>query len=463
MPSKPAEARSIGSQLVLRFTAAAALLLGCGLAVLYWIVIQHAFEEDNEALAEKLFAIRADLDSSGGPQLLSRELNTPRPRERVTYWVRALNSAGEIMAESPGMSALLPVATFPVAQNAVASVPKPVMVRTQKGSFALLAAREESGASTYTIQLAQDRSVDDQFGSNFGLLVVAVLAAGSVASVLIARSVTRQGLRPLGEITRSLERTGPTRLHERVEPTAWPRELRPIAIAFDQMLDRLEDSFTRLSQFSADLAHELRTPVANLRGEAEVALTRPRSPEEYREVLESSVTECERLSAIIDSLLFLARAEAAQGLAERTLFDGRAAIDKIAGFFGTIADERGVTITCRGSGEVHADALLFGRAVSNLVENALNFTGDGGEISVELKVEPAHAQISVQDNGCGIEQKHLPRIFDRFYRADTARSAQGNGLGLALVKSITDLHGGSATAESAVGRGTVMRLTFPNR
>jgi two-component system heavy metal sensor histidine kinase CusS len=180
------------------------------------------------------------------------------------------------------------------------------------------------------VQLAQDRSVDNEFTKEFGLVFLAVLLCGVVASAVVAITVTKRALRPLAEITQSVGRIGPTHLNERVAPTGWPRELQPLAVAFDEMLDRLENSFTRLSQFSADLAHELRTPVANLRGEAEVALTRPRTPDEYREVIESSVAECERLSGIIDSLLFLARAESAREPVELTTFDARAAVEKIA-------------------------------------------------------------------------------------------------------------------------------------
>ncbi len=384
----PTEPRSIGSQLVLYFTIAGALLLSCGLAVLYWVVVQHAFEEDNEALADKLFAVRMELIQSGGPRLLNEELATLRPRERVTYWVRLLDAAGATVAETPGMGNFVTKDAFPAAVATSTEEIDPHVVRPGGKLLALLSTQEEVGGQKYVIQLAQNRSVDEQFTKRFGILVLAVLVLGSVISALVARAVTRRGLRPLAEITHSLERAGPTHLDERVEPSAWPRELQPLAIAFDNMLDRLEDSFTRLSQFSADLAHELRTPVGNLRGEAEVALTRPRSPEEYREVLESSVAECERLSAIIDNLLFLARAEAAHGLAERTWFDGRSALQKIAGYFETLAEERHVTIACEGQGEIYADALLFGRAVSNLVENALRFSADGGQIKITLAVTP---------------------------------------------------------------------------
>ena len=188
-------------------------------------------------------------------------------------------------------------------------------------------------------------------------------------------------------MTESLKRIGPDRLDERLHASSWPRELQPVAMAFDTVLERLEDSFTRLSQFSADLAHELRTPIANLRGESEVALTRTRTPDEYREVIESSVAECERLSGIIDNLLFLARAEAANGHIERIRFDGRAAIEKVAAYFRTIAEDRNIEIKCAGEGEIDADPLLFSRAVSNLVDNALRFTPDGGIITIAVAVK----------------------------------------------------------------------------
>src|SRR5207247_9755691 len=172
--------------------------------------------------------------------------------------------------------------------------------------------------------------------------------------------------RPLGEMTRSLERAGPTHLNERVARTCWPRELQPLAIAFDEMLERLEDSVTRLSQFSADLAHELRTPITNMLGEAQVALTRDRTPDEYREVIESTIAECERLSGIVDNLLFVARVDAAREPIERREFDGRAAVEKIATFYRTIAEDRQVTINCSGEGEIYGDPVLFVRSMRNL-------------------------------------------------------------------------------------------------
>ena len=262
-------------------------------------------------------------------------------------------------------------------------------------------------------------------------------------------------------MTQSLGRIGPTHLKERVIPADWPRELQPLAIAFDDMLERLDDSFTRLSQFSADLAHELRTPIANMLGEAQVALTRERTAAEYRETIESTIGECERLSRIVDNLLFVARVDAAREPIARKRFDARNAVEKIAAFYQTIADERHVSISCTGDGYIHADPDLFERAVGNLLDNALRFTPENGSIQIALSEHDGDFEVAVSDNGCGIAPEHLPRVFDRFYRAESSRGSDGAGLGLALVKSIVDLHGGSASIQSQVGHGTTVKIIFP--
>lgn len=461
MSSKPAEPRSIASQLVVFYTLAAALLLSCGLGALFWIVVRHAFGEDNEVLADKVAAVRADLNAASGPSVLSEELKNVRPGDRTAYWVRVLDSSDRVAAETPGMNALLPPSIF-LNLTAPGSAPGPKDFRTAGRLFSLVTTTHEVAGQPYTIQVAQDRSADDRFMKQFAALLAAVLALGFVASAAIAFTVTRRGLRPLGEMTHALKRVGPKQLHERVTAVGWPKELQPLAIAFDDMLDRLEDSFTRLSQFSADLSHELRTPIANIRGEAEVALTRPRTSEEYRAVIESTAAECQHLTHIVENLLFLARTEAAEDHLQRTTFDGRAAVEKIAAFYEPVGEEQRLEISCSGEGNLFADETLFGRAVSNLLENALHHTPAGGKIVIAIANRGAQSEISVKDTGSGIAAEHLPRVFDRFYRADPARSSEGVGLGLALVKSITDLHGGSATVVSEVDRGTTVTLSFPS-
>jgi two-component system heavy metal sensor histidine kinase CusS len=461
MFSNRTEPRSIATQLVLLFTFCAALLLSCSLGLFYWIVVRHAFEEDNAVLADKLAAIRTELKQPDGINTLAQELKNRRTGEAAVYWLRIIDPDGNIVTETPGTDRLFPVQVFPSPSSSSAGR-LPADYRTGGRLFSILAQTETADDQSYTVQIAQDRSADERFRKQFRALLALVLGAGVIASALIAVTVTRRGLRPLTEMKRALERVQPARLNERIDPARWPSELRPLAASFDDMLGRLEDSFTRLSQFSADLAHELRTPVGNMLGEAQVALTRKRTPDEYRTVIESAAAECERLSSIIDNLLFLARAESAEQQIVRSSFNARAAVEKIISFYQTLAEDRQVEIACSGDAEIFADPILFNRAIGNLIDNALRFTPENGSIRIGIRTATNAVEISVSDNGSGIASEHLRRVFDRFYRADPSRSSAGTGLGLALVKSIVDLHGGSAQIDSKLGRGTTVALIFPN-
>jgi len=456
------KSRSIAWQLILLFTVATSLLLTCGLGLFYAIVVRHAFAEDNAVLADKIAALRTDLYESG-PNVFAKELKGRHAGEHTAYWIRMLDSQGRTYAETPGMDRSLPPEIFPPPQDSASIVGGLKDYRRGSKLFSLVAVNEESGSQRYTLQLAQDRSSDERLERNFAALFIIVLAGSVLGSAFIAIVVTKRGLRPLQEMTQSFGRIGPTHLKERVTPADWPRELQPLAIAFDEMLKRLDDSFTRLSQFSADLAHELRTPIANMIGEAQVALTRDRTAAEYRDTIESTVDECERLSRIVDNLLFVARVDAAREPIARKQFDARAAVQKIAAFYQTVADDHHVTINCSGDGQIYADPDLFERALGNLLDNALRFTPENGSIQIALSKRDADFGVAVRDNGRGIAPEHLPRVFDRFYRADSSRGSDGAGLGLALVKSIIDLHGGSAKIESEIGRGTTVTLLFPKQ
>ena len=455
--SKP---RSIASRLILFFTLATALLLVCGLGVFYSLTVRHAFAEDNAVLADKVSALSADFHESGS-NVFADELNARRAGEHPAYWIRILDPQGRTFAETPGMDRLLPPGIFPSGQNLALAVRSPKAYRTGAKLFSLVTLNEESGSQAYTFQVAQDRSSDERVERDFAVLFVILLLGSVLSAASIAIIVTKRGLRPLEQMTRSLGRVDPTHLKERVAPGSWPSELQPLAIAFDDMLKRLDDSFTRLSQFSADLAHELRTPVANMMGEAQVALTRERTAAEYRETIESTIGECERLSRIVDNLLFVARVDAAREPIARKRFDARKAVEKIAAFYQTAAEDRHVTITCSGQGQIYADPDLFERAVGNLLDNALRFAPDRGSIQVAVSKHSNDFEVAISDNGCGIAAEHLPRVFDRFYRAESSRTSDGAGLGLALVKSIVELHGGSASIQSEMGRGTTVKLTFP--
>jgi len=455
--------RSIAAKLVGLFTLAAAIVLACALGVFYWLVVEHALAEDNAVLADKIRALRAELQEPEGLQSIDQELKSRRVGEPTVYWVRIVDPESRVLTGTPQMDELLPATVFPPAQTLAWAFQHPKKYRAQTRLFSLVSVRDDGSGQSPTIQVGQDRSGDEQFQKKFGALLALTVALGTVASAIIAVTVTRRGLQPLRDMTQSLARISPSHLNERLTPLVWPQEIQPLVRAFDEMLDRLEDSFKRLSQFSADLAHELRTPIANLLGEAQVALTRERRADEYREVIESSVAECERLAGIVDNLLFLARAEAVDRQIQPSLFDGRTAIEKIGAYYQAIAEERHVTISCAGAGQIFADPALFNRALNNLVENALRFTPDVGEIQISIQSNTTQASVLVRDNGSGIAPEHLSHVFDRFYRADSARSSAGAGLGLSLVKSIIELHGGTVKIESQVGHGTTVVLSFPKK
>ncbi len=451
---------SIVFRLALLFTIAAASMLLFAMAAAYWVVVQHVGHDNDRYLTDKLAAIRAGILADGGASL-SRELTIVHAADKV-YAVRVIDQKGAVVAESPRMRGVLPVEVFPKAISRTGQRPNTTIyhARNQK-TFALITAVVDLGSQYLTLQLAQERSHDERFAAHYAALLTAIVGFAVVTCAGVAFLVTRRVLRPLRDLATSIERTGATRLHERVPVDAWPEELQPLASGFNKMLIRLEDSFTRLSQFSADLAHELRTPIAILRGEAESALTKRRAPDEYREVIESSMEELERLSAMIDNLLFLARAETT-GSFKFSRFDGRAALESICEFYEAVAQEQGVKMSCHGEAAMYAEPVLFRRAMINLITNALRFTPSGGEITISLQRRDGICEVAVADTGCGISSKHVPHVFNRFFRGDAPRNAQGTGLGLSIVKSIMQIHDGTVGMESEAGQGTVITLGFPD-
>ncbi|MEQ1682275.1 MAG: heavy metal sensor histidine kinase [Burkholderiaceae bacterium] len=257
---------------------------------------------------------------------------------------------------------------------------------------------------------------------------------------------------------------------ERLSIADTPTELVESTEAFNRMLDRVEGAFRRLTEFSSDLAHDLRTPINNLLGEAQVALAKPRSAAEYRAVLESAVEDYERISRLIENMLFLARADDPQAATNRLWIDLHRVLERGRGYFEMLAEERGVTLALEMQGaepvwqQVWADETMLIRAVGNLVSNALRYAPRGSSVIVSTRLhDGGGCTLEVSNEGEPIAEEHQQRIFERCFRVDASRagSATGSGLGLAIVKSIMDLHGGTATVISGPGRPTAFRLWFP--
>jgi two-component system, OmpR family, heavy metal sensor histidine kinase CusS len=376
--------------------------------------------------------------------------------------VRILDEQGRVIVETPGMDDIFVVQAFPSPLPAFdVSTVNGVDARGSNGRLFLLASqwvdirRPEAGKRL--IQVAFDRSHDATIIADYRRKVFAVLLAGLVLSVTLGFGIAKAGLKPLSNITKAFKRISADDLHTRVNSTHWPPEVAALAAAFDSMLGRLESSFALLTQFSADLAHELRTPINNLRGETEVALEKPRTADEYRAVLESALEEYERLSRVIETLLFLARADTRNTAVRLASLNVRKEIDALIEYFDALAEDKGIALSVTGNALLNADAALFRRALMNLLSNAFQYTPKNGKIALSVVTFRGGVEVAVCDTGIGIDKDNIKKVFDRFFRADSARPLhpQGTGLGLAIVKSIMDLHSGSVAIESSDRKSTV--------
>lgn len=286
---------------------------------------------------------------------------------------------------------------------------------------------------------------------------------GAVVAAVVAHRIAAFALQPLAELAACADEISTSRLAHPLPDRFMTGELRELSLAFNRMLARLGESFTRLTQFSSDLAHDIRTPLTNLLAQAQVALVQPRSNEQYRAIIESSIEELQRLSRMVDDMLFLARSDARQRTARLRRVDGAREALRVARYYESIAEDRDVTISVEGQCIFDGEPLLVQRAIGNLLSNACVHAPAGTTVTIECANRGDFAVIRVIDMGPGIAAEHLTRIFDRFYRLDPARqnSASGTGLGLAIVKSIMDEHGGECEVTSVPGVRTAFSLRFP--
>jgi two-component system heavy metal sensor histidine kinase CusS len=236
-----------------------------------------------------------------------------------------------------------------------------------------------------------------------------------------------------------------------------PRELESLVSSFNAMLARLEESFVRLSNFSADIAHELRTPISNLRTHTEVILSKKRAPDTYEENLYSNLEDLNRLSSIIDGMLFLAKSDNGLVLPAKEKVELRSVVEKLFEYYQLLAEDTGVKLQVSGHGAVYGDGTMLDRMISNLLSNALRYTPPDCTVSVKIESLGSIISLSVKNPGEEIAGEHLPRLFDRFYRVDPARregATNNAGLGLAIVRSLVDAHDGAVECVSGGGYTT---------
>lgn len=313
-------------------------------------------------------------------------------------------------------------------------------------------APDKTGSPQLTLLL--DITHHQHFLQRMQHLIWLTVGLSALATALLGAWAARSGLRPLRHISALASEISAHSLNSRLPEQNLPPELAEMAHNFNAMLGRLDDSFQRLSAFSADIAHELRTPLSNLLTHTQVTLTRPRPLEDYREALHSNLEELQWMAQLVNDMLYLAKADHGLLMPKREALDLAQEADLLLEFFAPLADDARVTLSRDGHGSLEGDRSMLRRALSNLLDNALRFTKAEGEVRIRIEEHVQGLSLRVENTGDGIDAQQLPRLFDRFYRADPARhqgSSEHAGLGLAITQSIVRAHGGQIRCESENG------------
>jgi two-component system, OmpR family, heavy metal sensor histidine kinase CusS len=462
----------IAWRLTFLYALSLSLLLATAAGVLDWILVSDMKRDNSEFLTVEMQSLRTLLkERPEDPQTWRDEIDREAMGSVLgyaRYYVRILDEQGNTIVETQGMGNVLDRSAFPRPSSTRVKKLQGITVRGMDGQSFIVTSQWVTLYRPETrkrvIQIALDRSQDEETIADYRRMAGLVLLVGVLVSATLGFLIAKAGLRPLAKLAQIFMRVSPDHMDERIGSVQWPPEIGDLGKAFDSMIQRLERTFSLLSHFSADLAHELRTPINNLRGEAEVALGRSRTVEEYRHVIESSLEEYERLSRVIDNLLFLARADTRNTVARLSPVNARQEIDAIMEYFEALAEEKAITITISGNALLRADGILFRRAVTNILSNAFHYTPRGGSVRVEIGRNNGSSNITVTDTGIGIDPVCLQKVPGRFFRTEKARAmnSQGSGLGLAIVKSIMELHRGRLDIESTPGEGTAVHLRFPD-
>ena len=433
---------SLGVRLSLLFAACtAAVSLIAGL-IFSRAIDEHFVELDHLAMSAKLAVFRDELRGLGSEQQM---------RRREAELLRELARHPDLGLRLNGPDGNLWFERLP--QPAHPGLP---------ANRELGAPLEPGNDASPRLTVILDISHHQHFLQRMRQLIWLTMSLSALATALLGAWATGASLAPLRRMREVAARVSANSLTTRLDASRMPEELRGLAGELNAMLARLEESFERLSQFSADLAHEIRTPLHNLLGSNGLALNQPRSAAEYQEVLASNMEEFERLGRMAENLLFLARAEQADAVLDLQVLSLGGVGAQLCDYFEALADDRQLRLENGFSGELRADQQLLQRALGNLLANAVRHADAGSLIRLRRHDEAGWCWLQVHNQGPAIAPEHLPRLFDRFYRVDPSRAEPGDsgGLGLAIVHSIMLLHGGQVRVTSDE-QATVFELGFP--
>lgn len=457
--------KSITFRLTLLFASASTVVLLLLGFLIGRSVEEHFEEQDMEVLSGKLELARHALEKVRSKKDLD---SLPQQLEDSLVGHHAL----EVLVVAPDGRTLFATtgADFPqtLLDRQILGVPtRPTVWKSKQGKpLRGLAARAQTGISGIppaVVAVATDITHHEHFMSSFRTTLWSVVVLAALLTGVLGWAAVRRGLAPLQAIKREAAGITAHRLNARLPTDSIPTELADLAETLNEMLARLESSFQRLSDFSSDLAHELRTPVSNLLTQTQVTLSKARTSDEYRDILASNVEEFERLSRMIADMLFLAKSENDLIIPNREPVDLAVEAEGLLEYYGVLADEKHIELGCVGSGVVRGDRLMIRRAISNLVSNAVRHTPHGGRITVRIDdSDQRGVKLVVENTGDTIPEEHMERLFDRFYRVDASRQylGEGAGLGLAITRSIARAHDGDISGRSDHGI-TAFELILP--
>ncbi|WP_435034294.1 heavy metal sensor histidine kinase [Pseudomonas neuropathica] len=455
--------RSIAWRLALAFALVCALVLSAIGVFLYRSLASEIAWRDDLALLGRLEQVRAllaDSDSLDALQARPRLYQNMLGNLDSLLLVRRADGAS-VIAINPRQRDLPTLNAIPREQT-----PQRRDVLTWQASdgaeLALLSGEAQGpNGEPLTVIAGKVLSEREQMLASYRLRLYLSVGLGALLAFALGLLLLRRGLQPLRQLSEAVRGIDLRSLDQRLPAAGTPTELLEPVQALNGMLTRLDDSVQRLSQFSADLAHEIRTPLHTLLASNGQALNHPRSTEEYQEVLASNMEEFERLKRMAENLMFLARAEQAERALNLQTLDLQGVGSELCDYFEALADDRNLRLENQLHGELLADQQLLQRALGNLLANAVRHADSGTLISLHRRDEAGWCWLQVHNHGPAIAPEHLGKLFDRFYRVDPSRAEPGDsgGLGLAIVQSIMQLHGGQVRVNSDAA-GTVFELGF---
>lgn len=455
--------RSIAWRLALAFAVVCALVLSAIGVFLYRSLDSEIAYRDDLALLGRLEQVRAllaDSDSLGALQARPRLYQNMLGNLDSLLLVRRADGSN-VIAINPRQRELPPL-------NAIAREQTPqrrdvLTWQAPDGAELALLSGEAQGPNgePLTVIAGKVLTEREQMLASYRLRLYLAVGLGALLAFALGLVLLRRGLQPLRQLSAAVRGIDLRSLDQRLPASGTPAELLEPVQAINGMLARLDDSVQRLSQFSADLAHEIRTPLHTLLASNGQALNHPRSTAEYQELLASNMEEFERLKRMAENLMFLARAEQAERALDLQTLDLHSVGSELCDYFEALADDRQLRLENRLHGELLADQQLLQRALGNLLANAVRHADEGTLISLRRHDEPGVCWLQVHNHGPVIAPEHLGKLFDRFYRVDPSRAQPGDsgGLGLAIVQSIMLLHGGQVRVSSDAS-GTVFELGF---